>query len=195
MGLSKRKRKRIAMSLHLFTEQWWDGKLADPVSLSEWLVRLREAEWGGAKRFQQIVDRWKPTGDALAAYLKIIDDELRHKLLVEMVLASRSIAFSDAPSNKPERYWEPVWQGVSSFETACAAGAYGEMLALNRFRVIHSHEDTPDDIRLLVGLILPDEKRHAKELHALAGDAAMNAVRPFHELGKQALGITVPDNH
>lgn len=181
------------MPLHEFTEQWWESKLADPAGLRKWLLRLREAERGGAMRFQGIVDRWKPSGDALEKYLAVIADERRHQLLVEMVLADRAIPFTAAPSDDPERYWDRVWKGVSSFETACAAGAFGEMLALNRFRVIHSHELTPPDVRLLVGLILPDEKRHARQLHELAGDAAMNAVRPFHQAGKAALGLAFED--
>ncbi len=176
------------MKLHQRTTDWWVRLLREG-RLDAWLQRLHQAESGGAARFSKIAADWKPIGQAQVTLSDIIDDEIRHKDLVEVVLIGRRIEVPAPARESEERYWSQVWKGVTSFETACAAGTYGEMLALNRFRVIHGHADTPNDVHQLVARIEPDEARHAFELRRLAGKPAMDAMRPFHEAGKLALGL------
>lgn len=174
------------MKLHDKTSAWWAARVRDRRENS-FLLQLRQAEAGGADRFQSIVDRFHPTGEALAHYEGIISDERRHQRLVEELLTARSVPFPSPPT--PERYWGKIWDKVTTFEEACAAGAFGEMLARNRFRVILHHPDTPEDIRALVAQILPDEECHARLLGAMAGDAAMNRMRSYHLEGMAALGL------
>lgn len=175
------------MKLHQFTARWWEELLRTEGRLERWLTRLWQAESGGAARFQAIVDRFEPPNDALGIYIPIIDDELRHRDLVEVALSQRGLVPPQDPGN--ERYWDQIWPHIATFEEACAAGTFGEMLARNRFRVIRDHEATPHDIRALVAQILPDEERHASLLGKLAGPAAMQRLRPFHMEGKKALGM------
>ena len=181
------------MKLHVRTAEWW-VKLLRENRLNAWLQRLHQAESGGAARFVKIVETWKPQGDARVTFSSIIDDEIHHRDLVDVVLIERGIEIPGPAPEASERYWTHVWKGVDNFATACAAGTYGEMLALNRFRVILAHEQTPDDVRKLASWILPDEERHASELRRLAGKKAMDAIRPFHEAGKLALGLIAVDD-
>ncbi|MFA5854200.1 MAG: ferritin-like domain-containing protein [Patescibacteria group bacterium] len=175
------------MSLHEKTAAWWSLLVRFIPRFEQWLQRLYLAEKGGAERFQAIVDRWNLAGDQLATFNGIIMDELRHQDLVAGLLAARGVDLPTEPT--PERYWDPVWAGVTTFEEACAAGARGEMLARNRFRVILNHPETPEDVRAIVAQILPDEERHARLLGELAGTGAMLRMRPFHQKGMRALGL------
>lgn len=177
------------MKLHVLTRKWWE-KVLDEDRVDAWLLRLHQAELQGSERFQHLIDSWKPEGEALEILKRITDDEEKHGMLVELVLMHRCrMRPKRSWPEAPERYWDNVYQGVDDLQTACAAAAFGEMLALNRFRVLIAHERTPGDIRLLAEIILPDEERHARDLRKLAGSDGMNRVRPFHKLGMEALGL------
>ncbi len=175
------------MGLHQRTSDWLVALVQSGQIYTRWLRRLYWAEYGGAGRFRNIVEQYQLTGETHAVFEGIIADELRHKGLVEALLAAKGIAVPETPGL--ERYWDPVWSGIASFQDACAAGAFGEMLARNRFDVIAKHPITPEDIRSLVQQILPDEERHARLLGELAGPEAMNRMRPYHKKGMAALGL------
>ncbi len=172
--------------LHQRTCLWLEALVREG-RLYSWLQRLYWAELGGARRFQEIVTRWRPSGTALEAYEGIIADEFRHADLIKALLDQHELPLLPAPTS--ERYWDPVWGGITSFEDACAAGTRGEMLARNRFRVMIKHPVTPQAICELLMQILPDEVRHAKLLGEMAGNEAMKRMHPHHLEGMAALGL------
>ncbi|WKZ28635.1 MAG: ferritin-like domain-containing protein [Patescibacteria group bacterium] len=173
--------------LHQRTSQWFETLVRTDSLYTGWLPSLYWAERGGALRFGEIVGRFQPRGYAFNSYAGIIADEFRHAGLVEHLLVEKGIPVPSAP--KPERYWGQIWPWIKSFEDACAAGAFGEMLARNRFRVIARHPLLPADFRPIVEQILPDEERHAELLGKLAGTDAMHRMRPHHMHGMAALGL------
>ena len=172
--------------LHDFTYNWWTKLLANE-KLNEWLKKLYWAEIGGAQRFIDISHKYNMD----YVLNEIIEDEYNHSELVKTLLSLKNIKIGD--KSTIERYWDSVYLGVDDFKTACAAAAYGEMLARNRFKIILEHPDTPNDVRFLVALILPDEEEHAKILGQFAGKDAMNKIKPFHKNGMDALGIVYED--
>lgn len=172
--------------LHDFTYNWWTKLLADG-KLNEWLKKLYWAEIRGAKRFTDIYFKY----GSFDVIEEIIEDEYNHSDFVKTLLNLNNVEIGDEPT--VERYWDSVYLGVDDFKTACAAAAYGEMLARNRFKIILEHPDTPSDVRFLVALILPDEEEHAEILGQFAGKDAMNKIKPFHKNGMNALGIVYED--
>lgn len=174
------------MTLSSFTKQWWEQKLE--TGMEDWLVRLRSTEWDAANRFQLTLDTWPAEGEALKIFTGIMDDERRHSRMVETVLIQRGIPFPEKAAIGRERYWEQVWPHVGSFQQACAALAFGETLAITRFRVICDHPGTPGYVKELIQRVMPDEWRHIRQLSSLAGPA-LNEMRPHHHRGMQALNI------
>lgn len=176
------------MRLHDYTKAWWE-RVLDEGRLDAWLKRLHQAETQGAERFQDLIERWKPEGEALDILFDITLDEVVHGGLVSINLDMREVEVPAGYPSGPERYWDAVYAGVVDLETACAAAAFGEVLALNRFRVLIAHPRTPEDVRALAECILPDEERHARELRRLAGKRGMDRIRPCHRAGMAALGL------
>jgi hypothetical protein len=177
------------LKLHELTRLWWE-RILDEDRVNEWLLRLHQAETQGGDRFEQLAVRWDLQGEAAVIVSIIASDEYVHGEFVANALRVRGVEPPTAWAPAPERYWDAIYRGVSDRGTACAAAAIGEMLALNRFRVLIAHPRTPEDVRALARLILPDEERHARQLRALAGKRGMDRVRPFHRAGMAALGLT-----
>lgn len=175
------------MKLQNFSKQWWEQKLDQ--GFESFLVRLRATEWDAANRFQLTLDSWHADSVSKRIFEGIMLDERRHSKMVEEVLIAQGIQFPPLAAAGRERYWEQVWPHVTSFRFACAALAFGETLAITRFRVIASHPKTPEYVRELVEKLIPDERRHISELTRIAGTPVMNVMRRFHEAGMEALGI------
>lgn len=182
------------MKLHEKTRLWWERVLEAALEF-EWLKRLHQAELEGSDRFRDIIRKWRPQHTAdWTTILTIAIEEQGHALLVDAALLKRGY---DAPRKYPagrERYWDAVYEGITDFPQACAVAAYGEVLALNRFRVLVAHPQTPPDIYRLAAEILPEEEEHARVLRGLAGKTAMDAMRPFHRRGMAALGLADVDD-
>jgi hypothetical protein len=176
------------MKLQDFTKHWWETKLTDG-TMDAWLVRLRATEWDAANRFQLALDTWPAEMHEREVFKGIMEDERRHSLMVERVLLERGIPFPQLATSGRERYWEQVWPRVTGFRFACAALAFGETLAITRFRVIIDHPNTPDYVRELIERVVPDERRHINSLTRIAGIRIMNEMREHHENGMQALNI------
>lgn len=175
------------MRLSDFTKQWWEKKLMD--GLADWLIRLRATEWDAANRFQLALDSWPANGPEKIMFEQIMQDERRHSRMVEEVLIRQCISFPEHAEVGRERYWEQVWPHVTGFRFACASLAFGETLAIARFRVIVEHPGTPSFVRELVESVIPDEERHIHQLTSIAGPAIMNYMRKFHKLGMVAINI------
>lgn len=176
------------MQLHDNTRLWWE-KVLDGDRVNEWLFRLHQAETQGCGRFLELAARWKPGEEAYITIARIACDEYVHGTYVAETLRARGLEPPTSWPPTPERYWDAIFAGVCDLETACAAAAYGEMLALNRFRVLIAHPRTPEDVRALALRIKPDEERHARDLRALAGKRGMDRIRPAHRAGMAALGL------
>lgn len=176
------------MNLHDNTWRWWD-KVLDARRDGEFLLRLHQAETQGCGRFLDLIARWDPQGGPRAIVAMIASDEYVHGTYVAETLRARGIEPPTSWPPAPERYWDAIFKGVVDFETACAAAAFGEMLALNRFRVLIAHPRTPSDVEALARRIKPDEERHARDLRAIAGKRGMDRIRPFHRVGMVALGL------
>ena len=177
--------------LHEFTEAWWT-RLVKRDGVVEWLQRIYTAEISGGFRFMNLATEF--TGD-IREYDTLRNfalDEFKHAQMVATVLETIHVTPSfEHTLNRSERYWDAVNEGAVDRWCALAAGAYGKVLALNRFRVVSVHPDTPPNVKVLVDSILPDEARHAENLATFAGQRAMEAVRPFHRNGMKAFGLPV----
>jgi rubrerythrin len=177
-----------------FTRNWWHGLLDDKEKLIRFLKRLHQNEFDAEERFRVFADSWKDINedirykDAREVIHLIADQEAYHAKLVEEVLGYRA----EVPllEKKDEsKYWRETMPHVHNLETAAAVGAFAEVTALNRFRILVSDTDTPEDLRQIFSLILPDETFHARALSHIAGSEAMNAIRPYHIAGLEALGL------
>ena len=185
------------MKLHEKTYQWWSDVLAKG-EINQRLANLWLAEYEGAYKFNNLANdmRWPVPAEVRQTLISMAGDESMHQMWLTKVLFARGaidLVIGQRPWNRPSRFWEAINEGVDSLETACAAAAYGEMLALNRFRVIVDHPGTPDDVRLLCARIIPDESNHARDLRKIAGKEAMDRIRPCFLKAKSALGLADTD--
>ncbi|MEY4723185.1 MAG: hypothetical protein RLZZ324_698 [Candidatus Parcubacteria bacterium] len=183
------------MSVREFTKRWWEAQLShDQGGMVKWLVRLRATEHFAALRFQNALDRWAFPDAEKTLFSGIMGDEYRHSRMVTTLLRARDIPFPEELVIGRERYWEQIWHHVTDYRLACASLMFGETLAITRFEVIAEHPDTPEDVRALIALIIPDERRHISTLSAIAGKDGRDAMRGHHREGMKAIGVIADDD-
>jgi rubrerythrin len=168
------------------SEQWWNEVKNDQTKLHEWLLKQYHGELTAAQRiFDMQFDDTSP--DHAGVLAKISLQESTHASWVADLLVSRGIDPNDHTGTM--RYWNQVEDAAISFESKAAIATLAEGMRLERIRVIAADEDAPEDIRNVFRLILVDEEWHEKAFASMTNQESIEAVRPFHNLGKEVLGL------
>ncbi len=165
------------------TTAWWSRLVPDEAALTKWLQKLEVTERDGQARNIAANEQWNPAGPEYRSVAERIllqtgDDEARHADMIVDVLRARGLGPSGNPPSSI--YWARMETHITSLESCCAVFALGERLAAERFQIIVDHPDTPDDIRALVSLILPDENYHTKAYQRLAGQVEIDKMMEHH---------------
>jgi hypothetical protein len=172
-----------------FTQDWWRRCLSDEAKLNAWLVKLQITEEGGYHDWENLLIPIYNEGmqERTKTILhNIANDELKHSAYLVALLNERkveAVKYTETVS----QYWTEMYKHITSLETACAVNYYGEALAAYRFEIITEMPETPSDIKEFLRIALPDEQFHRETLKRLAGDAALELIKPHHDAAVLAL--------
>jgi hypothetical protein len=162
------------------TNRWWAECLVNPAKMNAWLQKLQRTEISGYDdHIKFLVDFPELTTRQKTILFNIAVDEKKHSnLLIETLMQPRGIEVD--PNGEQSLYWDSVLDGVGTFEEYCAANYFGA-LASFRFGAILAHHDTPDDIKDVLKIILPDEVFHRETLMRLAGEDELVKMKMKHD--------------
>lgn len=168
------------------SQQWWEDTKKDPELLAEWLRKQFHGERTATIR---IVEMSTNTTNAefFKTLRKIAAQESKHAFWVKGLLTARGI--EPREHNENERYWKQVQPSMLDFEHKAAVATLAEGMRLERIRVIAADEDAPPDIREVFAKILVDEVWHEQAFAQMTTQTAVEAVKPFHGLGREVLGL------
>jgi len=167
------------------SKQWWDETKNNTVKFNKWLSQQWLAE---AVAFGKIKELALNDPENAAILTKIATDELKHSLLLKDLCVSRSIAIAQRST---DRYYGSINLESLSKDELYAIGHYAEGMRLSRIRAITEDQDAPEDVSFVFSIILKDEIMHEKAFKAIASKDALQRMKNKHELGVQALGLTL----
>ncbi len=162
-----------------FTKAWWVRVVSDNDRLVPWLQKLQRTELGGYTDHVDWMAKNAVTERERLILTNIAQDELKHsELLIDMFNDRGIEVVTDGPQST---YWSEVLATVQDTSDYCAANYFGEALASYRFEIILSMDETPADIRYVIGRALPDEIFHRETLQRLAGEEALERMKVVHD--------------
>lgn len=123
-----------------------------------------------------------------AILTKIANDEFYHSVLLEGLCITRSVEIAKTSTN---RYYGSINLESLSKDEIYAIGHYAEGMRLSRIRAIIEDQDTPEDVYYVFSIILKDEIMHEKAFEAITSKDSLKRMKNKHELGVQALGLTL----
>jgi rubrerythrin len=168
-----------------FTTAWWERTLKDEAALIRWLQKLRHTEYGGFEDYTGFTQRFAADERAKNQFRYIADDELKHSLLISELLRSRGHELDMTPT--PSLFWGTMNEHIVDLQSAAAVNYFGEALAAFRFEILIAHEQTPKDIKDMLGIILPDEQFHREALMRMAGEDMIAKLAPIYNATVKAL--------
>lgn len=173
------------------TEQWWADVSNDPAKMIDWLKDQYYGEQTAAVRIRALLEQYPDiTSVERELVTMIADDEAKHADWVKRLLINRGIPETNFTRGKDgARYWaktlptEPV-----TFSQICAIGHLAEVMRLERIRLL-AEDVRFNDIAQTFANILSDEVFHAKAFKVMSSPEDIEAARPNHEAGLNALGL------
>lgn len=162
-----------------FTKAWWLRTVNDNERLIPWLQKLQRTELSGYQDHIDYMAAHEVTERERLILTNIAGDELIHSQLLIGLFADRGIPV--VPEGVQSSYWDDVLANIDTTAEYCAANYFGEALASYRFEIILSMEETPSDIRYVIGRALPDEIFHRETLQRLAGEEAIAKIKAVHD--------------
>jgi hypothetical protein len=161
-----------------FTKDWWSRTLKVEMKLINWLRKLHGTEIGGYEDYQRFKQLYKPEERTERIFTNIANDELKHGEVIVALLGSRGFVLGEgAPKST---YWHEMDSHITDLSSAAAVNYFGEALAAFRFEIMYEHKETPEDIKNMLDIILPDEQFHRETLKRLAGDEILSKFREKH---------------
>lgn len=161
-----------------FTSAWWSRTLKDEPKLIAWLQKLEQTEIGGYDDYMAFIAAFDPDERTHKIFTNIAEDEKKHAGIITDVLSARGFELN--PVRVPSTYWMTMNSHIVDLQTAAAVNYFGEALAAFRFEVLIEHHDTPQDIKEMLSIILPDEQFHRETLKRLSGDKLDEFVDHHH---------------
>lgn len=168
------------------SKEWLEGVKANPNKFNTWLASQWLAEIEAAERIRKLAET---STDRKERYIltKIANDESKHATLIGGLCVKRGIPIGRSTN----RYYDAVQLSKLTREQLFAVGHYAEGMRLARIEAICNDKDIPTDISEVFQVILKDEQMHEKAFLALTDDDSLDEMRGRHELGVQALGLTL----
>lgn len=167
--------------------EWLQSIKQQPAKFTHWLSQQWLAELEAAKRIHELASK-SPSYKDQMVLRKIAQDESKHAELLRVLCERRGIACA---AESTGRYYSQIELDKLSTDELYAAGHYAEGMRLSRIEAIVQDADMPQDIRETFTVILKDEQMHEAAFGALASEEALRNMQPRHEMGMQALGLTV----
>jgi tRNA isopentenyl-2-thiomethyl-A-37 hydroxylase MiaE len=167
------------------SKQWWEETKNNPEKFNKWLSQQWLAEKEAFDKIKQLSFNDPKNASILT---KIATDELKHSYLLESLCTKRGVEIAQSSS---DRYYGSIKLQELSQDELYAIGHYAEGMRLDRIRAIVEDTDTPEDVSFAFNIILKDEIMHEKAFGAIASKSALNSMKNKHELGVQALGLTL----
>jgi tRNA isopentenyl-2-thiomethyl-A-37 hydroxylase MiaE len=172
------------------TLAWWMKLLNDEEKLNAWLIKLYHNEYDAYWRFKNFAQQFTSENtENWFLFMFLAEQELRHSVMVKIVIHKRGIVLPQNWMSNQGLYWEKVLPCIVDLETAAGVGTLAESLSFERLRVLASCCSTPADLKELFDLIIPDERIHTQVLRVLAKKHGVDAVMGCHESGLEALGL------
>lgn len=169
------------------SKEWLQSVKQDPSKFHKWLANQWLAEVEAAGRIQELADTATDNKERVLLS-KIASDEARHASLLEGLCQTRGIKISKKSSN---RYYDSVQLSGLTRSELFAVGHYAEGMRLSRIEAICEDSEMPSDITAVFQTILKDEQMHEKAFKSLTDKESLTAMHGRHELGVQALGLTL----
>lgn len=173
------------------SKTWWNEVKQDEEKLVKWLKDQYHGEVTAGDRIFDI-SNLAVYKDVFRSLRKIAAQEYAHANWIKGLLDSRGIPAEVLV--KESRYWQqtlPENHMELPLEQLAAIGAHAEAMRLERIRVIAADESAPADIRKVFQNILPQEEFHEETFRNIAGEKAVAEALASHELGVNALGLTI----
>jgi len=167
------------------SKQWWSEIKNNPLKFNKWLSQQWLAE---NVAFIKIKELSFNDPDNAAILTKIATDELKHSVLLQGLCENRGVEIAWGST---DRYYGSIKLEELSKDELYAIGHYAEGMRLSRIQAIVEDRDTPRDISFVFSIILKDEVMHEKAFKVLASKDALQRMKNKHELGVQALGLTL----
>lgn len=169
------------------SKEWLQSVKQNPDKFNKWLANQWLAEVEAAARIQKLADTATNSKEQVLLS-KIASDEARHADLLKGLCNTRGIKISEKSSN---RYYDSVKLSGLTRSELFAVGHYAEGMRLSRIEAICVDTEMPSDITTVFQSILKDEQMHEKAFKSLTDKESLEAMRDRHELGVQALGLTL----
>ena len=173
------------------TEQWWDEVSNDPAKMIEWLKDQYYGEQTAAVRIRALLEQYPDiTKTERELVTMIADDEANHAEWVKQLLVNRGIPETNFTRHKDTaRYWDKTLPTEpATFSQICAIGHLAEMMRLERIRLL-AEDVRFNDIAETFARILSEEVFHAKAFKVMSSPEDIEAARPNHQAGREALGL------
>lgn len=168
--------------------QWWETTLLNPETIVKWLLQQYQGEANASDRIQNFIFDKAPNNKQVTLLL-ISTQETRHSTWIRELLLSRDIDLSNLPP-VTNRYWS-AFSLPENYQQACAIASHAEGMRLERIKVIVNHPETPEDIRAVFKLILPEEEFHYSFFTHEAGECCLAQTALEHAKGLEALGLII----
>lgn len=168
-----------------FTQEWWMRTTKDEQKMIAWLKKLYGTEVGGYDDYQAFLRRFTLDDRTTKIFTNIGEDELKHGGLIINLLDSRGHKIEERPP--VSAYWTEMNERIHDLPTAAAVNYFGEALAAFRFEVILEMPNTPQDVKNLLDVVLPDEQFHRQTLRKIAGEDLIQQFQEYHDAAVKRL--------
>lgn len=173
------------------TEQWWADVSNDPAKMIDWLKDQYYGEQTAAVRIRALLEQYPKITETERQLIEMIaDDEAKHAGWVKQLLVNRGIPETNFTRAKnTARYWDKTMPTEpATFSQICAIGHLAELMRLERIELL-AEDVRFNDIAETFAKILSDEVFHAKAFKVMSSPEDIEAARPNHDAGRQALGL------
>lgn len=174
------------------SKTWWENLRSNDAVIADWLLRQYYGEVQAAIRIKRMLKMYKLTSLQQCVVTRIANDEAKHAKWIGELLLARGITPNGYTTN---RYWHKAINKDKfdtlgySFSELCAIACHAEEMRLERITVLMQQKEYTD-IAKVFAKIDSDEQFHAAAFRAMTTTQDLAKYRSFHELGKQALGLT-----
>lgn len=172
------------------TAEWWEVVSQSPEKMDDWLKSQYHGEVTASKRIEEMKVLPGYTKADAEVIDRIIADEEKHALWVKQLMQDRGLTPYEI--RKEERYWVPTLaeaKNKPTFSYMCAVAHLAETMRLDRIELL-AKDTQYKDIAKVFKAILKDELYHTTEFGKLSTPEDIKHAKKFHDIGKNALGLT-----
>lgn len=170
------------------SKDWWIEVSQSREKFADWLQKQYHGESTAAGRIRiMAVEAEKDSHRFILE--KIATQEEYHAKLVGDLLDKYGVAPKSEEEFGVSRYWDTVKPAQEDFRTKCAIAGHAEAMRLERIRAIVDDPNTPLDVYSVFCIILQDEIWHEQAFKRMAGEEALDKVKPCHNKARELLGL------